>query len=84
MNNLIIYTERYKAVKQIASSDVVLKRIFTPKTGDIDSFIDSEIINEVFLDQKYENIFIITAGFGNFTCHCFRSIQAIKNPVSRD
>jgi len=67
MNNLIIYTERYKAVKQIASSDVVLKRIFTPKTGDIDSFIDSEIINEVFLDQKYENIFIPLSPFSGFT-----------------
>ena len=79
MKNLIIYTERYKAAKQIESSNTVLKRIFTPKTADIDSFIDKYIINEVLVGQNYENIFIPLSPFSGFTvCIGLRIAAYIK------
>jgi len=79
MDNLIIYTDRYKAVKQIVSSNTVLKRIFTPKTGDIDSFIERDIINHVLLDQTYKNIFIPLSPFSGFTvCVGLRIAAHIK------
>lgn len=79
MANLIIYTDRYKAVKQIVSPNTILKRIFTPKTGDIDSFIDENIINDILLDKVYENIFIPISPFSGFTvCIGLRIAAHIK------
>src|SRR5690554_1356298 len=79
MENLIIYTDRYKAVKQIEATKTTLKRIFTPKTGDIDSFIDENIINEILLNKVYENIFIPLSPFSGYTvCTGLRIAAHIK------
>lgn len=76
MENLIIYTDRYKAIKQLVSSNIVLKRLFNPKTGDIDTFINKEIINSILLEKTYENIFIPLSPFSGFTMYMGLRIAA--------
>lgn len=79
MDNLIIYTDRYKGAKQIISPSTELKRIFAPKSADIDSFIDENIITDLLQSKKYNNIFMPLSPFSGFTvCIGLRIAAHIK------
>jgi hypothetical protein len=67
MENLILYTERYKVVKDLKTDDLKSVRLYDPKTADIDLFINKEIVETVLNDEVYDNIFLPISPFSGFT-----------------
>ncbi|MBP1163490.1 hypothetical protein JOE44_000374 [Chryseobacterium sp. PvR013] len=67
MKNLILYSDRYQAVRLIDDHSVKFEILIYSQSSDLDFYIVNEIVRKFFFDEKYDNIFIPLAPFGSYT-----------------
>lgn len=67
MSNLILYSDRYKAITEIGSSKTKLYPLIDNNKTDLDSYIAKEVADLNLEKETFNNIFVPLSPIGSFT-----------------